>query len=69
LAGPQTKVVDLKGRTAIPGLIDTHIHIVSGGLGMVKVQLGEAESVADVLDILRNHIRDSSVPAGAWIVA
>ncbi len=69
LAGPKTKVVDLKGRTAIPGLIDTHIHIVSGGLGMVKVQLGEAESVADVLDIVRNHIRDNSVPAGAWIVA
>src|ERR1051325_10399798 len=69
LAGPQTKVVDLKGRTAIPGLIDTHIHIVSGGLGMVKVQLGEAESVADVLDIVRNHIRDNSVPAGAWVVA
>src|ERR1044071_6566483 len=51
-AGPKTKVIDLKGRTTIPGLIDTHIHIVNGGLGMVKVQLGEAESVADVLDIV-----------------
>ena len=68
-AGPKTKVIDLKGRTAIPGLIDTHIHIVNGGLGMVKVQLGEAESVADVVDIVRNHIRDNSVPAGAWVVA
>src|SRR6185369_457231 len=68
-AGPKTIIVDLKGRTAIPGLIDTHIHIVSGGLGMVKVQLAEAESVAEVLDIVRNHIRDNNVPPGAWVVA
>ena len=31
LAGPQTKVVDLKGRRVLPGLIDNHLHIIRGG--------------------------------------
>ncbi|MDW3689291.1 amidohydrolase family protein, partial [Cupriavidus sp. CV2] len=32
LAGTTTKVVDLQGRRAIPGLIDSHMHIIRGGL-------------------------------------
>src|SRR5262245_40192440 len=32
LAGPQTVVVDLEGRTVIPGLIDSHVHMVRAGL-------------------------------------
>ena len=30
--GPSTKVIDLKGRTVIPGLNDSHIHVIRGGL-------------------------------------
>src|SRR5260370_12988543 len=30
--GPQTKVVDLKGRRVIPGLYDSHLHVIRGGL-------------------------------------
>jgi predicted amidohydrolase YtcJ len=32
LAGPQTKKMDMKGRTVIPGMIDTHIHLHEGFL-------------------------------------
>src|SRR5579859_6318220 len=32
LAGPDTKIIDLKGRRALPGLIDNHLHIIRGGL-------------------------------------
>ncbi len=69
LAGPKTKIIDLKKRTVVPGLIDTHIHIISGGLGMKKVQLAEATSIAELLDIIAGHIRDNQVPAGEWVVA
>jgi hypothetical protein len=69
LAGPKTKIIDLKKRTVAPGLIDTHIHIISGGLGMKKVQLAEATSIAELLDIIAGHIRDNQVPAGEWVVA
>ncbi|MBO0687323.1 MAG: amidohydrolase family protein, partial [Candidatus Dormibacteraeota bacterium] len=31
LAGPQTAVIDLGGRTVIPGLIDGHVHLMRAG--------------------------------------
>src|SRR5262245_1601015 len=31
-SGPETKVIDLRGRRVIPGLYDSHLHVIRGGL-------------------------------------
>lgn len=45
LTGPATRVVDLKGRTVIPGLADSHLHTAGGG---PNIDLSRTRSLADV---------------------
>ncbi|MBI5773116.1 MAG: amidohydrolase [Verrucomicrobia bacterium] len=66
LAGPNTRMVDAKGRMVIPGLMDSHTH--PGGASMTEFDhaLPVMESIADVLAYLRS--RAAVVPEGQWIV-
>ena len=64
--GKRTKVIDLAGKTATPGMIDAHAHALEGGIDEVaNLQLGEASSVADFL--ARVKARAAELPAGAWV--
>ena len=64
--GKRTKVIDLAGRTATPGMIDAHAHMLEGGIDEVaNLQLGEASSVADFL--ARVKARAAELPPGAWV--
>ncbi len=67
-----TSVIDLEGRTLIPGLTDSHVHLADSALPeMHSVELrdtvGDTDSIAKILDRLRAAA--SSVPAGRWILA
>lgn len=67
LAGPKTRVIDLKGRTVIPGLIDVHIHFLRAGFRWRhEVRLDEARSVSEILRLVQQ--RAAERPAGEWII-
>jgi len=72
LAGPETNVIDLKGRTAIPGLTDTHVHLSEKGTAEMELVdcrdfYVDVGSVSDILQRLANAA--ASAPKGSWIVA
>lgn len=64
--GPDARVVDLSGRTILPGLIDAHAHIAGLGLALDSVSLVGAESEQAMLERLRERHRE--LPAGEWLV-
>ena len=65
---PCTKVINLRGRTAVPGLIDNHNHIVLLGIRPgYDTRLETAGSIAVVQELIRSRAR--SVPAGGFITA
>jgi predicted amidohydrolase YtcJ len=66
--GPCTKTIDLHGRTAVPGLIDNHNHIVLLGLRPGHdTRLETAGSIEEVQGAIR--ARAKSVPAGEFITS
>jgi len=72
LAGRKTRVVDLRGRTVIPGLIDSHIHAIRAALSYsVEVNWIGASSLAEALGRVREAARrakpgDWLIVAGGW---
>lgn len=69
LEGAGTKVVDLKGRFASPGLIDNHLHLIGTGLvmGMVNATPAFAPTVEDLMQAIAE--RAKTTPKGEWIRA
>lgn len=63
--GPNTKIVDLDGRTVIPGFIDSHTHFCSYGLGGTMVDLDNVAPVEEALERIRTFV--GTKPAGEWI--
>ncbi len=53
-AGSRTKKLDLKGRTAIPGLMDNHLHNAGGGPG---VDLSPTRTLQQVLDAIAERVK------------
>ncbi len=69
LIGKDTRVIDLKGQTVTPGLIDAHCHFASGGVGMLyilDVGFPGVRKIADVKEKLRAKVR--TMKPGEWII-
>lgn len=66
LIGPHTQVIDAEGRVIVPGLIDSHIHMVSGGLGLGQIVLRDARDRSDFVARVREF--SQKLPAGKWLV-
>jgi predicted amidohydrolase YtcJ len=63
---PGRRIIDLRGRTAVPGIIDNHNHIVvMGNRPGYHTPLENAASIADVQAIIA--ARAAAAPRGAWI--
>ncbi len=66
LAGPQTLIVDMKGRRVLPGLIDNHLHIIRGGLNFnMELRWDGVTSLADAMAMLKRQV--AITPPPQWV--
>ena len=64
--GPETKVIDGRGRTVIPGLNDSHMHPIRGGLNYnMELRWDGVSSLADALRMLKEQA--ARTPAPQWV--
>ena len=63
--GPATRVIDAGGRTVMPGIIDTHFHLLYGALNLDGMQLEPAASYEDLARIVRAYA--AGHPHDTWL--
>ena len=66
LAGPSTRIVNLRGRRVLPGLIDNHLHIIRGGLNYnMELRWDGVRSLADAMAMLKRQV--AVTPPPQWV--
>ncbi|MDP8703538.1 amidohydrolase [Serratia marcescens] len=68
-AGPETQVIDLHGHTAIPGLNDSHLHLIRGGLNYnLELRWEGVPSLVDALRMLKEQALRTPNPQWVRVV-
>jgi predicted amidohydrolase YtcJ len=66
LADASTRIIDLKGRCALPGLIDNHLHIIRGGLNFnMELRWDGVRSLSDAMAMLKRQV--AITPPPQWV--
>jgi len=66
LSGLGTPHIDLDGRTVIPGIFDSHNHLMEVGAKLALIRLDECQSIEEMRELVRQRAKDT--PPGEWIV-
>ena len=63
----KTVVIDLQGRTLVPGFNDSHLHVVGYGMNRSRVDLRACRSLEELVDTIRNFIEDHNISEDEWV--
>jgi predicted amidohydrolase YtcJ len=67
LTGKDSRVVDLKGKMVMPGLVDTHIHALRGALTALGLAFPVTASVDEIKAAVKKYIADKKLKKGDWV--
>ncbi len=66
LISKETKIVYLDYRTVLPGFVDTHIHVADFGRFLMWINVNEANSIIQMLNLLSQRL--DHMPHGKWVI-
>jgi predicted amidohydrolase YtcJ len=64
--GKDTKIINLKEKTVVPGFIDTHVHVADFGRFLTWIDLRGVKSIEEMQSRIRKHAQN--MPKGKWII-
>lgn len=67
LRGNGTEIMDLRGKTVVPGFNDSHMHLLSYAQTRNRAALGECASIGELTVTLDRFIRDNRIENGGWV--
>ncbi len=67
VTGPNTEVVNLRGKMVMPGLVDTHIHALRGALTSLGLAFPVTSSVEEIKAAVKKFIADKKLNKGDWV--
>lgn len=63
-----TKVINLEGKTAIPGFNDSHLHLLNYAYSLKKVDCSNAKSTKEIVELGKKFIEINSPKSGDWVL-
>ena len=67
LIGENTEVINLEGRTVLPGFVDSHVHVEHYGRDQVQMSLRDCKNEEETLKLLKRKVEQTK--PGVWITA
>lgn len=64
--GDKTKVIDAEGRRVIPGITDSHTHLVSGGFQLARLALRDVRSREEFIQAVQTEVKKKN--KGEWVI-
>lgn len=68
LKDEETELIDLEGNTMLPGFIDSHSHIVAVAQTLMIVNLSEANSKEEFIQMLKDSLKNNPPKEGEWLI-
>ena len=62
-----TKLINLNGKTLVPGFCDGHTHLLSFGYSLEMADLNNSISIQDIIETVKKHIKKYRIKQNEWI--
>ena len=63
----EAEVIDLAGKTLLPGFNDSHLHLLSYGYSLEVADLNDCKSLEELKRRVKKYIEDNDIQKGQWV--
>lgn len=63
------EIIDLKGKTVLPGFNDAHMHFLNYAINKDRVKLSTITSIKEIIKVSKDYIEKNKIPKGNWIIS